>query len=81
VALDMTVETVVMIQADKAEEFAVTATATVVVVTERTRTVSMTITVLQGFAIVRVSAIITEVSGTTSMWSKARLVGAVTAVV
>jgi len=41
----------------------------------------MTIAVLQGFAIVRVSAIITEVSGTTSILSKAQLVGAVTAAV
>jgi len=41
----------------------------------------MTIMGLQGFAIVRVSAIITEVSGTTSIQSKARIVGAVTAAV
>ena len=73
--------TVVMIQADKAEELAVTATAMVVVVAQRTRTVSMTMAVLQGFATVRVLAIITEVSGTTSMRSKAPLVGAVTAAV
>jgi len=35
VALEMTVETEVMIQADNAEELAVTATVTVVVVTDR----------------------------------------------
>ena len=64
-ALEMTVGTVVMIQADKAEELAVTATAMVVVVSLRTLTVSRTIAGLQGFAIVRVSAIITEVSSTT----------------
>ena len=62
-ALEMTVGKVVMIQADKAEELAVMATAMVVVVSLRTLTVSRTIADLQGFAIVRVSAIITEVSG------------------
>ena len=41
----------------------------------------MTIAVLQGFAIVRVSAIITEVSGISSIRSKARLVGAAAAAV
>jgi len=41
----------------------------------------MTIAILQGFAIVRLSVIITEVSGIMSMQSKARLVGAVTAAV
>jgi len=41
----------------------------------------MTIAVLQRFAIVRVSANIMEVSGTTSMRSKAPLVGSVTAAV
>ena len=43
--------------------------------------VSMTIAVLQGFAIARVSAIIMEVFGTTSIWLKALLVGAVTQLV
>ena len=80
-ALKMTVGSVVMIQADKAEEFAVTATAMVVVMSLRTLTVSRTIEVLQGFAIVRVSAIVTEMYGTVSMQSKAWLMGAVTAAV
>ena len=77
----MTVGTVMMIQADKAEEFAVTATAMVVVMSLRTLTVSRTIEGLQGFATVKVSSIITEVYGTTSMRSKAWLMGAVTAAV
>ena len=77
----MTVETVVMIQVDNAEELAVMVTAMVVLVTKRTRMVSMMIAVLQEFAIMRVSAIIMEVASTTSMWSKVRLVGAVTTTV
>jgi hypothetical protein len=81
VALEMTVETVVMIQVDNAEELAVMVTAMVVLVTKRTRMVSMMIAVLQEFAIMRVSAIIMEVASTTSMWSKVRLVGAVTTTV
>ena len=53
----------------------------VVRVSLRTSTVSRTTEVLQGFAIVRVSAIITEVYGTTSMRSKSWLMGAVRAAV